>query len=130
MKIELNDISKISKAMNLPFTEGEDWFKFKIEKEDHYFEIQLLKWGQYIFVSLFFQMREFQIEHFEFYMNETRDDVLMEFSEILYRLKLNESRVSLIKNWRGQKMKVEIKENNKWGVFGYLGKEFKRKANT
>ncbi len=89
-----------------------------------------MKSGQYIFVSLEFGGREFSIEHIEFYMKETKEEILLELIENLTLLNLNESRVSKITNWLGNKLKVEINENNDWVDFGYPGEEIRRRTSA
>ena len=130
MAIEINDIESVAKATNLTFTESNDWFKFYVDKQDHRFEVLVLKSGQYIFVQLFIEKREFPIEHIEFFSNESITEILEELAYILNLLSQNESRFTEKKNWFGTKMKAEIKEKEKWTLFGYPGNEVKRKAST
>ncbi len=130
MEIGLTEIESIAKATNLTFTESDDWFKLRIEKENHGFDVQILKSGQYLFVSLLIEKREFPIEHIEFYMQESKGEILEELTVNLNRLIFNESRFSESKKWFKTKMKVEIKENEEWIDFGYAGEETNKIANT
>ncbi len=130
MVIGINEIESVAKATNLTFTESNDWFKFYVDKQDHEFEVLILKSGQYIFVQLFIEKREFPIEHIEFFSNESTNEILEELIYILNLLNQNKSRFTEKKNWFGTKMKAEIKEKEKWMLFGYPGSEVKRKAST
>ena len=130
MQIELPNIELVSSQTDLPFVEGVDWFKFDIQKSDHRLEVQVLKSGQYIFISLIIGDRIFPIEHIEFYMGESCKEVIDELIDILNRLKRNETRYSEQKSWLGTKFKVEVKEEAEWVVYGYPGEEIKRKAST
>ena len=130
MNIEENDIIQIAESSNLTMIEKTDWFNFEIEKSDHSFNVKILKSGQYIFISLLVGVKEFPIEHIEFYMKETKSEILDELEQILIRLKLNDTRYSNSKSWFKKKMIAEINESNNWVRFGYPGTEIKKRAST
>ena len=125
MEIIEPKIKSVSTETSVNFTESDDWFRFEIHKEDHGFYVQILKSGQYIFVSLLIDDSEFPIEHIEFYDNESDEDVLEELIVILNYLKRNPTRFNHKKRWSGIRMKVEVQEHDEWIVFGYPRREKK-----
>jgi len=130
MNIGRIEIETISEESDINFIEERDWFKFDIVKENHGFHVQILKNGQYIFVSLILNSRGFPIEHIEFYMQESEEEVLEELIRILNLLNLKISRVSENKKRKSIKFTVEIRENDKWVKFGYPGTEEISEAST
>ena len=131
MDIDLKDIDKIALGTCIPFRENKDSFTFSIQKDDHAFEVQILKNGQYIYVLLILIDQPYPIEHIEFYMNESKDEVLEELLWNLNTLNQNKTKISEHKNWlRSKRIKVEILKNNTWENFGYPVNEKIKKAST
>lgn len=128
MEILEADVKSVSIEMHLPFEEADQWFKFIINKKDHGFHVQILKTGKYIFISLVIGNQGFPIEHIEFYMKESKKDILEELTEHLQRLNRHESRVIEIQKRNQTNFKVETCEIDEWVQYGYPAKEnlFKR----
>ena len=127
MLIGRTEIESVSKKTNLTFDESNDCFIFYVDKENHGFEVIILKSGQYIFVQLLIERREVPIEHIEFYSKESSNEILEELIHVLNLLNQNESRFIEKSSWFGTRIKAEIKSNEKWTLFGYPGKEKKSK---
>lgn len=123
MNFEVTDIAPLAANLNIAYTEEKDAFSFRIQKEDHAFKVKVLKDGQYIFISLIVGKSEFPIEHLEFYMKETKSEILQELKEILVQLKQHKTRWLSLNN---KKRQVEINKNDEWKPLGYPGRKIRQ----
>lgn len=126
MEIVKDDIILMIESLDIPFVENSDLFEFTIDKRSHAFKLQFLKDGQYIFIGLIQDGLEYQIEHLEYYMNETKDEMLEELNSYLTKLKTNESRVTTKKCCFKSRYVVELLENGSWSKFGLSVRLIKR----
>ena len=122
MNIDHNDIEKINQTLQTEVVEKSEYYSFIIHKFDHSFEVQLLKNGQYIFTTLYSNNKKYEIEHIEFYMNESKNEVLKELFEQIQQLKNLDSRIVNKKKWFRNKIQVELLKQNRWEEYGYLSK--------
>lgn len=118
MDIVKSEILSFADNLGIPFIESSDFFEFTIDKDSHAFKVQFLKDGQYIFIGLIQDGLEYQIEHLEYYMDETKDEMLEELNSYLTKLNTNESRVTTKKSWFKSRYVVELLENDSWSEFG------------
>ena len=122
MNIDFKDIEKVNQTFQIEVSEKSDYYTFLIQKEDHSFEVQLLKNGQYIYTTLYSNDNKYAIEHIEFYMNETKNEVLQEVSDEIQKLKNFQSRIIIKKKWFRNTIQVELLKRNKWDKYGYSSK--------
>ncbi|TGE28947.1 hypothetical protein [Hymenobacter metallicola] len=113
------DAQALGQELNTFYTEASNFFTFPLNKSGYTICIDLLKDGQYILVSLTVGLAAYSIEHIEFYMGETKDEVVQELREVFELLSRHETRlVSVV----GPETKVglEILQNGKWTQYGYF----------
>lgn len=122
MNIDIQDIEEINQTFQTAVVEKSEYYRFLIQKTDYSFEVQLLKNGQYIFTTLCSNNKKYEIEHIEFYMNETKNEVLKELFEQIHQLKNLDSRIVNKRKWFRNKIQVELLKQNNWEEFGYPSK--------
>jgi len=118
MELIKSDIENLFSKLN--WIEDQDSFIITIPKVNHSFKIQALKNGQFIYVSLFRDSDEYLIEHFEFYMHETKKEILNELNVQVNTLASNETRTSIQRKWFSDKVKAQIFVEGEWINYGYL----------
>jgi len=117
--ITLADIKIVSDELRTPFTENIYSYDFNIDKNTHVLELSILKNGQYLFVALIVNNALYPIEHIEFYMNESNEEIIQEAKDVLRLLSEHDTRYASINKNSKVKLFLEILENKVWTLFGY-----------
>ncbi|MCB2410300.1 hypothetical protein [Hymenobacter lucidus] len=118
--ISAADAEIVAASLAILVTETQHCFAFRLSKGTHEIAIELLKNGQYIFVSLIVDQLEYPIEHMEFYMQETKTEILQEawaMTELLYT---HETRFARAVKGSASKLALEVLREGSWTQFGYF----------
>ncbi|ALD21420.1 hypothetical protein [Hymenobacter sp. DG25A] len=116
--IHVMDAEALAKELNIPFTETQNLFSFQLNKNTHTIAIDLLKDGQYIFVSVKEDQLKYPIEHIEFYGRETKDEILQEVKDVSALFAANETRCVFVEGQQ-RKLALEVLQDGKWERYGY-----------
>ncbi|MDU0371311.1 hypothetical protein ACFPAF_12960 [Hymenobacter endophyticus] len=117
--IDLEDIQVLSEAMNIPFESKAALYQFKIVKINYTILVDLLKNGQYIFIAIMINHKECAVEHIEFYMNETKQEILQEAQEIIEFLATHDSKIVCKQIGNKLQMSLEVLKSGEWFQYGY-----------
>jgi hypothetical protein len=133
MVISKDHIETIINEFNIEYSEKEYSHLLQLGKNsnNHYFEFEILKNGQYIYIILNYEGNSYSIEHIEFYMNESLEEVIKELTYQIGLLSMNKTRIKIQKRFWKSNISVEVNQKNKWEELGYRQKlVFKKKAST